>query len=68
MEGLRDMDDAVQAERTFFPLWLAEGKENLLRNVPERWASGVALMRENGLAGPAEPTIYYTNRFLDEAT
>ena len=65
MDGLQDMQQAVQAEQTFFPLWLAEGKENLLRNVPERWASAVSLMRENGLAGAAKPGDYYDNRFVD---
>ncbi len=68
MDGLRDMDDAVKAEKAFFPLWLAEGKENLLRNVPERWASGVSLMKENGLAGSAPPETYYTNQFVDART
>ena len=67
MSGLTDMADAVQAEQAFFPLWLLEGKQNMLRNVPERWASGVALMREDGLAGDKPAEYYYTNRFVDDS-
>jgi ABC-type nitrate/sulfonate/bicarbonate transport system substrate-binding protein len=68
MDGLGNMDEAVAAEQSFFPLWLVEGKDNLLRNVPERWASGVSLMKENGLAGLAPPEAYYTNQFVDMRT
>ena len=65
MTGLKDMAQAVASEQTFFPLWLAQGRDNLLRNVPDLWASGVALMQEDGLAGPEAADRYYTNRFVD---
>jgi hypothetical protein len=61
------MPAAVAAEEAFFPLWLTEGRDNFLRNVPARWESGVSLMRENQLAGDQPPEFYYTNKFLDAA-
>jgi hypothetical protein len=67
MTGLKDMPAAIAAEQAFFPLWLTEGRENFLRNVPARWASGVALMQENHLAGAQPPETYYTNQFIDAA-
>jgi NitT/TauT family transport system substrate-binding protein len=65
MTGLKDMAAAVAAEQAFFPLWTAEGEQNMLRNVPERWTSGVALMREDKLADDRPAEYYYTNRFVD---
>jgi NitT/TauT family transport system substrate-binding protein len=49
--------------------WLAAGEDNLLRNVPERWAEGVAGFAKLKIAEEgADPTIFYTNDLLDEAT
>jgi ABC-type nitrate/sulfonate/bicarbonate transport system substrate-binding protein len=48
-------------------LWLAQGKENLLRNVPRLWESGVAELREAGIADIKDPSVLYTNAFIDKA-
>ena len=48
-------------------LWLSEGRDNLLRNVPKLWEAGVTVLRENEIASIADPTTLYTNRFLDPA-
>jgi hypothetical protein len=48
-------------------LWLSEGPENLLRNVPKLWKSGVDALRDNKVADPGDPESLYTNRFVDAA-
>lgn len=49
-------------------LWVAKGRENLLRNVPEVWASAVEVMGKAGLieTGVDAKTLY-TNALWDKA-
>ena len=66
--GLTDMDKAVATQQaTAKVLWLADGRENLLRNVPRRWVAGVATLRDEGVTGIPDPTALYTNQFIDAA-
>jgi NitT/TauT family transport system substrate-binding protein len=68
MEGLKDMDLAVKLQKIAIDrLWLAAGPQNLLRNVPERWKSGIEALGGIGFAGLKDPASYYTNRFIDAA-
>jgi NitT/TauT family transport system substrate-binding protein len=66
--GLQDM--AAQIEYLKLAIatqWLARGKENLLINLPQVFAAGVAALREAGIADVKDPAGLYTNRFIDEA-
>ena len=63
--GLRDVDALVAVEKvTADRLWLSEGRENLLRNVPKLWKSGVDALRTNNIGDPGEPETLYTNQFV----
>lgn len=65
---LDEPDAAIPVINAISSLWFAEGEENLLRNVPERWEEGVAGFARLNIAKPdADPTSFYTNDLLDEA-
>ena len=50
-------------------LWTAKGKENLLRNVPEEWAAGIAGMTGAGFIDPGvDAAKLYTNDIWDAAS
>ncbi|MDH7797613.1 MULTISPECIES: ABC transporter substrate-binding protein [unclassified Beijerinckia] len=64
--GMRDLDSVVAQEKaTIDQLWLSEGRENLMRNVPKLWQAGVSALRENKIGNPGEAETLYTNKFLD---
>ena len=66
--GMKDVEGHAEVEKlTTERLWLSEGRDNLLRNVPKLWEAGVTVLRENEIASIADPTTLYTNRFLDPA-
>ncbi|MCX7322926.1 MAG: ABC transporter substrate-binding protein [Hyphomicrobiales bacterium] len=66
--GIRDLDTVVAvSDASKEQLWLARGRENLLRNLPDLWATGLTALRETGLANPPNPDQVWTNRFIDEA-
>jgi len=48
-------------------MWLVQGKENLLRNVPKLWELGVEELRAVGTADVKDPSVLYTNAFIDKA-
>ena len=61
--GIRNVDDLVEVEKvTSEKLWLSEGRENLLRNVPKLWTSGVDALRENQIATLDSTEALYTNQ------
>jgi NitT/TauT family transport system substrate-binding protein len=60
-QRLADLEQAVV--KTF---WLAEGKDNLLRNVPRRYHAAADALRDVGIADIKDPDSFYTNRFLDK--
>lgn len=65
--GGKDRGYMVDALKMHIELNLAQGRENLLRNVPELWKRGVELALKAGLATPANYESLFTNRFIDEA-
>ncbi len=66
--NIRNINDLVEVEKaTAERLWLSEGRENLLRNVPKLWKAGVDALRENKIADPGDPETLYTNAFVDAA-
>jgi NitT/TauT family transport system substrate-binding protein len=67
--GLDDPESAKPVIEAISSLWVAAGEENMLRNVPERWEEGVAQFEQLKIAkAGSDPTSFYTNDLLDEAT
>lgn len=48
-------------------LWLGQGRENLLRNVPALWAKAADVLGKVGIAPPAPATDFYTDELIDRA-
>ena len=68
IRGLEDEENAARDLRENSNLWIANGRDNLLRNVPENWAGGVKLMGEAGMIAPGtDATKLYTNAIWDKA-
>ncbi len=66
--GIRDLDTVVAvSDASKAQLWLARGRENLLRNVPELWASAFEALSGASMPVPRDPAAAWTNRFVDEA-
>jgi len=66
--GIRDLDTVVAvSDASKQELWLAKGRENMLRNIPELWASGFESLRRAEMPLPRDPAAMWTNRFIDEA-
>lgn len=54
--------DALAADSR---LWIAEGRENLLRNLPEVWESGANALIASGIVNSVEATDAYTTEVYD---
>lgn len=67
IQGIRDMDNLLAVSKNWPHLLLAQGRENLLRNVPALWKIGVDELVSVGFLEPADPTMFYTNEFIDKA-
>lgn len=66
--GYDDVDRLTAIVKTTAnELWLSEGKENLMRNVPELWEKGVTTLQNAGMITQTDPTIYWTNEYIDKA-
>jgi ABC-type nitrate/sulfonate/bicarbonate transport system substrate-binding protein len=65
--GIRDKPGLIRTVKGDIDLWLSEGPQNLMRNVPALWQSGRDSLAEAGLAEIPDVTKIYTNRFVDEA-
>lgn len=66
--GIKDKETLVRIENTSRErFWLAEGPENLMRNVPRIWKEGVDAMRAAGIAKLDDPELLYTNAFMDKS-
>ena len=65
--GIRNIDGLAGLVEEAHPLWLAQGRENLLRNVPALWDSGAKVLTDAGLAHLPDPHVLYTNTFIDQA-
>jgi ABC-type nitrate/sulfonate/bicarbonate transport system substrate-binding protein len=62
--------DRVQLEATFNAakeLWFTQGRDNLLRNVPDLWRAGARSLAEAQIVNVASVDDYYTNTFIDRA-
>jgi hypothetical protein len=46
---------------------VAQGENNIMRNVPEVWAKAADLVTKAGIAKVADVTALYDNKFVDEA-
>jgi hypothetical protein len=46
--------------------WLADGKQNLFRNLPNLYQAAAEALREVGTADIRDPESYYTNQFVDQ--
>jgi NitT/TauT family transport system substrate-binding protein len=68
---LPQLDDAKKAKpviEKISEMWYAAGADNLLRNVPDRWATGVAEFEKFKIAkAGTSPETFYTNDLVDEA-
>ena len=68
---LPQLDDPERAKAIVASVasrWFEDGEENLLRNIPERWEEGVAILVEQGVVPEGtDPEVLYTNELLDEA-
>lgn len=67
IRDLADLDVAEKALRAEMNLYESEGRENLLRNMPERWQGAMDRMAKAGLVEPGDASKYYTNEFVDQA-
>lgn len=67
VEGLDDEATAAKELRAQVGLWFSAGKENLLRNVPERWTQGVAIAAKAGYGKFVPNERLFTNRIVDKA-
>jgi ABC-type nitrate/sulfonate/bicarbonate transport system substrate-binding protein len=65
--GIRNVDQLVGSIEEARGLWLAQGRNNLLRNVPALWASGAKALNDAGLAKLPDPQALYTNAVIDKA-
>ncbi len=65
--GIRDIDGLINIEQSIIQkLWLADGRDNLLRNVPRRWQTCVDALHGLGFIKSPDPAPYYTNQFVDQ--
>ena len=48
-------------------MMLSEGKENLMLNLPRLWDGGCAALREAHIVDVKDPSVLYTNKFVDQA-
>ena len=65
--GIRDKPGLIRTVQGDITLWMSEGPQNLMRNVPALWDSARDNLAEAGLATIPDITKLYTNRFVDEA-
>ena len=66
--GIKDLDAAVALmDAMIKELWLSEGKENLLRNVPRLWKDADTGLRAANMAAVPSVEALYNNEFIDVA-
>ena len=65
--GIRDKPASIQTVKGAIDLWLTEGPQNLMRNVPALWQNARDELALAGIADIADVTTVYTNRFVDQA-
>ena len=66
--GLDDTATAIRDLTQNAQSWIAKGRANLLRSVPEQWAAAAAIMHETAMLRRAvDPASLYTNALRDKA-
>lgn len=65
--GIRNRAPLIAIAREAKDLWFTEGRENLMRNVPELWRKGADAINRSGLFKVDDIERLYTNRFIDAA-
>ena len=66
--NIKDLDAAVALMATMVKeLWLSEGRENLLRNVPRLWKDADTSLRAANIAAVPNVDALYNNEFIDVA-
>lgn len=65
--GMRNVAALKATHEMAVPLWLKQGRGNLLRNVPELWASGANAVNKAGMMKIPDVRAFYTNEFIDMA-
>jgi NitT/TauT family transport system substrate-binding protein len=60
-QNLANLEAAVAKD-----YWLAEGKQNLFRNLPNLYQAAAEALREVGIADIRDPDSYYTNQFVNQ--
>ncbi len=64
---LDEPEKAIPVIQGVGDIWLAAGRENMLRNVPERWDEGIEGFVDLQIAPEgSEATEFYTNDLIDE--
>ena len=65
--GARDREALLATNRAAVELWLGQGRDNLLRNVPGLWQAGAAAIERAGLARIARVEDLYRADLVDRA-
>jgi NitT/TauT family transport system substrate-binding protein len=65
--GIRNTAALKATNDLAMKLWVGQGKENLLRNVPSLWAKASEVLVKVGIAPPLPATDFYTNDLVDRA-
>lgn len=65
--GIRDRDRLNAVKDNAVELMMAQGRDNLMRNVPALWRQGAELINQAGLFRIPNVDEIYTNDFLDRA-
>jgi ABC-type nitrate/sulfonate/bicarbonate transport system substrate-binding protein len=66
--GINDFDLTVaMLDAEIKDVMLAEGRDKILINLPQHWADGCAALAAAHIVEIADPTVLYTNRFIDAA-
>ncbi len=66
--GVNDIDMTVaMLKAAINETMLSEGKKNLLRNIPRLWADGCAALTKAHIVEVKDPSVLYTNQYVDEA-
>lgn len=67
-DGLDDTTIARESLREYVSVWTADGEENMLLTLPNRWTNGYEEMVAAGLAeAGAAPGDWFTNEFVERA-
>ena len=57
----------IETIKVYNQMTLAQGKENVMRNVPAVWEKAADLINKANIAKVPDITALYTNRYIDEA-